>query len=463
MAIVFSTIAKIKSDPLAILGGTDRINAHFAACGHVWRHRLLDPANTLLLFILQILHGNTGITHLRHLSGLPVAKSSYCEARKRLPLVALAHLVEGLCCECIQHVQQVVTGPTPWLGRRVVLLDGTSVSTPDTPQLQKHWPQPSEQKSGCGFPVLKIMGALDLATGMILHLTMMSLKTSEFSQLAGVHACLCAGDVLLADRGFCSYVHLALLTFLPVDAVFRMHQAQIVDFTPNRPHRVKGKKKQAQRGLPRSIYVRKLGIEDQLVQWIKPIAVPKWIKASLYASLQPTLLVRELRYHIVLRGRRTRVVMIATSLLDPMRYPKRRIAELYGLRWEVETNFRHLKQTMGMDQLKCKDVQGVLKELMIFVLVYNLVRAAMAGMAARQNQADANRMSFIDALRWLAIEMTCACRERGVSQHNIMVRNHIRPGRCHPRARKRRRTEYDLLNKPRHEYAQQEESNEVTA
>ena len=337
MAIIASTVCRIKSDPLSLLGGAQRVNEHFAAADHVWRRRVLDPANTLRLFILQVLHANTAMTHLRLLSGLQVAKSSYCAARKRLPLVALAQLVEKVCCDGIQTMHDAVAGPAPWLGRRVILLDGTSASTPDTPGLQQHWPQPSEQKPGCGFPLLKLLGALDLASGMILHLTMMSLNTQEFSQLAGVHASLHRGDVLLADRGFCSFVHLALLGFLPVDAVFRMHQKQIVDFAPNRPHRPsKSAKGKRRRGLPRSRYVRKLGAEDQLVEWIKPLAAPRWATAALFASLAPTLLVRELRYRIAVRGRRTRVVTIATTLLDPLRYPKRRIAELYGLRWEVE-------------------------------------------------------------------------------------------------------------------------------
>jgi hypothetical protein len=344
-----------------------------------------------------------------------------------------------------------VDGPLAWLGRRVLLLDGTSAIASDTPELQKHWPQPSEQKIGCGFPVLKLLGALDLATGMILHLTMMSLNTQEFSQLAGVHQCLRSGDVLLADRGFCSFVHLALLTFLPVDAVFRMHQSQIVDFTPGRPHRVKRIK--GRRGIPSSRYVRRLGHEDQLVEWVKPKAIPKWTTPALFAALQQTVMVRELRYRITTRGRRTRVVTIATTLLDPMRYPKHRIAQLYGLRWEIETNFKHLKTTMGMEKLKCKHPDTVLKELMIFVLVYNLTRTAMVRAAMRQGVADANRISFIDALRMLRAVLAPSVPDADAESIELVV-NKIRPGRWHPRARKRRRTEYDLLNKPRSEYAE---------
>jgi hypothetical protein len=253
-----------------------------------------------------------------------------------------------------------------------------------------------------------------------------------------------------------------------VDAVFRMHQKTIVDFTVDRPHRRTKDQKRRRRGIPTSRFVRKLGHEDQIVQWVKPTDKPGWIDAALYAALAPTVLVRELRYRITVRGRRTRVVTIATTLLDPMRYPKRAIAELYGLRWQVETNFRHLKQTLGMDRLKCKSVDGVLKELMIFVLVYNLVCAARVLAAERQGVADANRISFVDTLRWLGgcrvLQCRC-CRTTtlpGDAAIDLIV-NPIRPGRWQPRVKKRRMKEYDLMNRPRHQYAEPTEEEPVTA
>ena len=462
MAIIASTLSRIKSDPLHCLGGKQRVNEHFAQAGHVWRDRVLDPATTLMLFILQVLHGNTAITHLRHLSRVAVSASSYCAARSRLPLMALATLVESLCCDRIKNIQQAaVAGPAAWLGRRVVLADATSATTHDTEELQRRWPQPSAQKPGCGFPIVKLLGALDLATGMILHLTMMSLGNHEMSQLAGLHGALQAGDVLLADRGFCSFVHIAFLSYLPVDAVFRAHQKQIIDFTLDRPHRSKHKKGSRRRGVPTSRFVAALGHEDQIVEWVKPQAAPAWADAITYAALPLTVRVRELRYHIATRGRRTRVVTIATTLLDPMRYPKRRIAELYGLRWEVETNFRHLKTTMGMDKLKCKSVDGVLKELMIFVLVYNLVRAAMTLAAMRQGVGDVNRVSFIDALRLLDSRVL-GSSPPGEPAIDLIV-NRLRVGRWSARVKKRRMKEYDLMTRPRSQYPQPSDEAVVTA
>ena len=455
MAIIASAVDRIKSDPLSFLGGAEGVNQCFADVGHVWRSRVLDPANTLALFIVQVLHCNTAISHLRHLSPLKFAESSYSDARARLPLAGVAAAVGKLCGEGGKCIEDAAS----WLGRRVLMTDATTAAAPDTPALQACWPQPAAQKPGCGFPIVKVLALVDLATGLILQLTMMALATHEASQLAGPHGALRAGDVLLGDRAFCSFAHLAMLVSASVDAVFRMHQRQVVDFTPGRAHRKKSKKKY-KRGVPTSHFVRRLGAEDQIVEWVKPENQPAWMSDAQFAALPATLQVRELRYRITAKGMRTRVVTIATTLLDPMRYPKREIAKLYGLRWEIETNFGHLKTTMRMEHLKCQTVDGVMKELMVFALVYNLVRGVMAMAAARQGIADANRMSFIDALRWLCALLSE--KPSGVEPPELIV-NPRRPGRSCPRVIKRRRKEYDLMNKPRAEYAEPSEAEEVTA
>jgi hypothetical protein len=450
MAIVSSTLERIKSDPLFFLGGDERVKEVFVKAGHVWRNRILNPMTTLALFIRQVLHGNTAMTHLRLLCDPDVAASSYCEARKRLPVAALASMVEKSCVDCSRYNKE----EDMWCGRRVFVADATSACTPDTPVLQKIWPQPSAQKKGCGFPTVKLLGLMNLATGMILHLALMSLNVHEMSQLPGLKVMLQAGDVLLADRGFCSFWHLAILLKSSVDAVFRMHQRQIVDFTPNRPHRGKFFK----RGIPTSHYVRRLGHEDQVVKWVKPETKPDWMSDEEYAAIPQEVEVRELRYHIIAKGRRTRVVTIVTTLLDPMRYPKREIARLYGLRWEAETNFRHLKTTMKMEQLKCKDVDGAVRELIIYVLVYNLIRAAMS-MAADRQGADPNRISFIDTMRRLIA--LCPPPSSSTREIDIIV-NPLRPGRWQPRVLKKRVKPYDLMNRPRHEYLEPSADEEVT-
>jgi Transposase DDE domain len=184
-----------------------------------------------------------------------------------------------------------------------------------------------------------------------------------------------------------------------------------------------------------------LGRRDQLVEYSKPPECPVWLTAEAFAALPDTLPVRELRYTIAVPGRRTRTITIATTLLDPVRYPAVEIAELYAQRWQIETNFRHLKQTLRMDVLRCQTVDGVQKELAMYALVYNLVRQVMLTAAERQS-VPVDRLSFIDAVRWLAAAV------HGVTELKLRLVPK-RPGRMEPRVVKRRPKTYGLLNQPR--------------
>ncbi len=136
---------------------------------------------------------------------------------------------------------------------------------------------------------------------------------------------------------------------------------------------------------------------DQVVEYFKPKTCPVWLSAADYAALPASLTLRELRYQVQQRGCRTKQVTLVTNLLDPQQYPAQDLADLYGQRWQIETNLRHLKQTMKMDVLHCTTVNGVLKELTVFALVYNLVRTVMHAAAVRQD-VDVERISFADAL-----------------------------------------------------------------
>lgn len=405
--------------------------------GHNWRERVLDPLTTIHLFVVQILHGNTAINHLRHLSGLAFTASAYCQARARLPLAVLQRL--------LQRVAQAVP-PTPadegrWRGHRVFHVDGSSFSMPDTPALQKRFGQPGGQKPGCGFPVAHLLALFHAGTGMLVQVPAAPLRTHDMAQVGLLHPQLQAGDVLVGDRAFCSFAHFAVLFTRQLHGVFRLHQRQLVDFTPRRPYNAPGQKRR--KGLPTSRWLRKLGVSDQLVQWFKPKERPRWLGPEEYAALPASLVLRELRYRVTQPGFRTRAVTLVTTLVDARAYPAAALAELYRQRWQVETHLRELKTTMGLEVLRCETEQGVLKELTTFALVYNLVRLVM-GEAARRQAVPVERISFSDALRWLA-------DARPGSPLPDLVVNPARPGRVEPRAVKRRPKEYDRLNRPRAE------------
>ncbi len=408
--------------------------------GHVWRDRILDPATTVHLFVLQILHGNTACSQVPRLGGVQCTGEAYGQARQRLPLAVLKFLLRALS----QHLgDSTMLDEGRWHGHRTFLVDGSSASMPDTPELQKAFGQPGAQKPGCGFPVMHLMALFHASTGFLLNVVTAPLRTHDMSRVAQVHPDLEADDIVVGDRGFCSFAHLALLAARGIFGVFRIHQKQIVSFRPHRRTASKSSRTRKQRGLPSSRWLRRLGCHDQLVEYVKPKAgyKPTWLSEEMYAALPERIIVRELRFRIVERGRRTRLITLATTLLDAERYPKDDLAELYGQRWQIETNFRHLKQTLRMDALHCKTVEGVQKELQVYALVYNLVRLVMLEAAHRQGEAI-DRISFIDAVRWLADAIYGA-----VELKLRLVPN--RPGRFEPRAVKRRPKEYDRLNQPR--------------
>jgi hypothetical protein len=404
--------------------------------GHTWRKCVLNPVAIVHWFVIQVLHGNTSLEHLSLLGGGLFTGEAYCLARALLPLAVFQLVLSGLVKALIPMTEQEGL----WRGHRTLLIDGSAFSMPDTPELQKAFGQPGAQKPGCGFPVAKILASFHAGTGVLLKVMAKPLRSHEMASVTGIRADLKRNDVVVADRGFCSFAHLAILTKDGVFALFRMHQRQIVDFTPNRPHARPSEKRSA-KGLPRSRWLRSLGVLDQVVEWFKPEEPPEWMTAEEYASLPDTLIVRELRYQVGRPGFRTRTVTLVTTLLDAVLYPLDALAELYGTRWRVELNLRHLKTTMKMDVLKCKTIDGVLKELTVYAIVYNLVRVVMVA-AARRQGVDVERISFVDAMRWLA-------QARPGDALPDLVVNPDRPGRYEPRVRKRRPKQYPLMNKPR--------------
>jgi len=430
----------------------DAVLAAARDVGHTWRDCTLDPAAILHWLLVQALHGNTALEHLALLAGRQFTASAFCQARARLPLEVLRAVLRRVVAALTPDDPE----PGRWLGHRTFLVDGSAFSMPDTPELQAHFGQPGAQAPGCGFPVAKFPALFHAGTGLLIEALEAPPRTHDMAHVAGLHPRLRPGDVLLGGRGFCSFAHLALLAGRGLHAAFRIHQKQIVDFTPGRPHAAAGDKAAA-RGRPRSRWRQALGLEDQVVEWAKPAERPDWLSAEEFAALPATLAVRELRYRVGRAGFRTRAVTLVTTLLDAEVYPLEALAELYGRRWDVETDLRHLKQTMRMDVLRCTTVEGVLKELTAFALAYNLVRMVMLEASRRQGMA-VERLSFVDALRWLAGATTGACGDLP-----RLVVNPDRPGRAEPRVVKRRPKQYSRMTKPRSELRKCLKEQEVAA
>jgi hypothetical protein len=438
---IVDAVATIKRNVAACLSPIS-IERICAEEGYRCRVRTLGPVKTLYAFLLQVLHGNVACSHVVRLADLNCTTEAYCQARARIPLKIYQRLLDESSQAARHHCRTRC-----WHGHRTFLVDGSSFSMPDTDELRRHFGQPGQQLPGCGFPVAHWLTMFDSQSGLLVRQLASPLRTHDLSRVSQLHPELKPGDVLVGDTAFSSYVHLALLCRAKLHGVFPVHQRQLVSFRQDR--KLVGKRpKRTVATHANTKLVRKLGKYDQVVEYRKPQARPQWISKELYDALPETIIVRELRHFIKLKGSRTRVITLVTTLIDADLYPTEALADLFGQRWQIETNFAYLKTIMRMDVLRCKTVDGVLKELAIFAIVYNLVRLVM-WKAAQRERVCPQRVSFVDALRWLAE----ACRQPSLPLRVIL--NPYRPGRHQPRVRKRRPKEYDLLKVPRRQLCKQ--------
>jgi hypothetical protein len=424
------SVREIKADLGSIVAASQIVRLCRAA-GHAWRDRTLGPVETMYLFIAQVLHGNTSCAHVRQFGNFAFVRSAYCEARKRLPVEVFQALVQ----ETGQRVAAQASRVGLWRGHRFMSVDGSTFSMSDTKELRAlfRW----TENRGVELPVSRFVALFDLITGALLDLVPASMRDHELLLVQRLHHLLRPHDVVVADRLYCAYAYLAQLFSRQLHFVIRVPVgSRQVDFRPHRRHGAfkhwKG---------PQSIWIRRLGRHDQVVDWIKPALVPTWLARETWEGLPERLRVRELRYRITRRGFRTPEVTLVTTLLDPERYPKKAVAELYGLRWRVETNMRHLKTTMKMEVLRCQTTDGIFRELAAFGIVYNAVRLVMIHAAEAQG-VPPDRISFIDVLRWLEL----GCPDRG------WPRFIVNPRRCRspaPRQTRRRPRPLRYLTRPR--------------
>jgi hypothetical protein len=358
---------------------------------------------------------------------------AYCKARAKFS----EPFLRRLAVDVGRRIEDAAPAAWRWHGRRVVLVDGSSLSMPDTEANQAAYPQSRRQTPGVGFPQMRWVALIALTTGCVLDSAFGPCRGKEtgetalFRQLLGT---LRAGDVLVADRYYCSYWTVALAMQLGVDVVFRQHQRRHTDF---------------RRG-------RRLGRKDHVVDWDKP-KCPEWMDEETYASLPDTLTLREMRGGIGAAGCRVRELTLVTTLTDPALWTKDEIVNLYGERWNVEVDLRAIKTHMRMDVLSCQTPPRVRKEIWAHLLAYNLVREVMA-QAAREHGVTPRRLSFLgivqtlEAFRTLLLATTEAGLPELMGRILAAIVTHRvgnRPNRYEPRKVKRRPKAYTRLTRPR--------------
>ncbi len=422
----------------------ERINQLALAQGHSFRNTTLTPGNTLRLFVQQVAHGNVACSAVRHLAGEDFSDSAWCQARTRLPMELIQQVHHDIVDQGRRELSSadgVGDASYRWRGHRLHVIDGSSDSMPDTVELRDHYGVPAACAPGLGFPTSHLLLLMDHRSGLLIDCHDAPGDTHDASVAWRMHGHLQAGDILLGDDAFSSYVHLALLLQANLHAIMPTHHHRIVDFTPGRRHvPMKHNTGKKSGGKPRSRWIKSLGQKDHLVEYFKPVNKPDWMSPSQWEELPESIIVREIRRTVQRNGFRPITVTIVTTLLDPDAYPADELIELRLTRWMVETNIRHLKTTLGMHVLKCQTLEGIRKERRIFLLVYNLIRLLMLRAAWRQG-VNVDRLSFADALAWLRLRDVSAVVELKV--------NPWRPGRLEPRVIKRQKKEYPYMTRPR--------------
>ncbi len=398
------------------------------------RERLFPPTETLSMFLAQALSQDRSCQKVvndaavkRLVGGLSPCSTltgGYCRARQRLPVT----LVSSLARQTGQLIDSQVPDQWRWQGRPVRLIDGTTVTLPDTLENQTAYPQLNGQKPGLGFPICRIVGVICLSSGVLLDASIGRCKgkgTSEQDLLRNIQDIFNSGDLVLGDAYFGTYFFLVSLLEKGVDAVFEQMGARkrTTDFR-------KGKR---------------LGPKDHLLELLKPKNKPDWMTQAQYDLAPDSLIIRELK---------TGGKVIITTLLSPKQASKKQLKALYKNRWHVELDLRNIKTTLGMEKLSCKTPQMIEKEMWIYFLAYNLIRLLMA-QAATLSDMLPRQLSFKHTVQlWLTwSQQTYALDIDGGQEHLFILIAQVtvgnRPGRIEPRTVKRRPKPFPLLMKPR--------------
>lgn len=408
-----------------------------------FRDRIYNPIATLWTFLSQVLSTDHScreavtrlIAHRTARGQDPCSPDTagYCKARQRLPIGVFTRLVRGIAGSLQEHA------PPEWLwnGREVLLVDGSTVSMPDSQANQRVFPQAKSQAPGVGFPLARIVAVISLATGAVRDLAVgpyQGKKTGENSLFRLLWDNLGKGQIVLGDRHFASYFGIAPLVARGVDGLFRMHQIRKYDF---------------RRGT-------RLGIEDHVVFWDKPKR-PEWMDQDLYEQFPERLQVRELRVRVKQPGYRVDELVLVTTMLDPSAYTKEDLAMLFLERWNVELDLRSIKSVLRMEVLRCETPEMVKKEIWMHLLAYNLIRGLMAA-AAKASGKRPRQISFKGTLQALTAFRE-PLRQASPAHRRVLIEVMLktiayhevgdRPGRVEPRAIKRRPKPHDLLMEPR--------------
>ena len=434
--------------PFSQILSAERIKKVFSKHdGLFGKHGIYSTAIVLWSFLGQVLRDEKAascqaavarvVTHCVA-SGLtpPTADTGdYCKARAKLPIAALREL----SCEVAAEMENSADEKWLWKNRHAKLVDGFTFTMPDTETNQKEFPQVKEQAPGVGFPIARAVAIMSLATACVMDVSIgpyAGKQTGENALLRSIFEAFNEGDIAVLDRCYCSFLMIALFMQNNTDVCARLHQNRKTDF---------------RRG-------KRLGKYDHLIEWTRPKQCPEWMDEETFQQIPETITLREIRYNVVEKGKRTKVLTVVTTLIDE-EHTQEEIAELYGLRWHVELDICSIKSSLHLGHTRCKSPEMVRRELWTTLLGYNLIRTTAAGAAKLHNKLP-RQISFTATCQSvLSVWILTACGQLDSQTIRKLRETHLaqiiscevgnRPGRLEPRVLKRRKHGYPLMNKPR--------------
>lgn len=358
--------------------------------------------------------------------------SSYCKARSRLRLSFLQQIHQRV----IHHLRGRINHRDQWNGLTLKAMDGSSVQLMDTEKNQLLYPQPSVQKHGCGFPTMGIVGLLNLGHGGWEHMETCPHTQHDTKAAAVLVDHLAAGDLLLADRAFCSYELIARCQQQGAHVLMRLHQARdkALDWSKGR----------------------KVDSNQRIVTWKRPQhRIGSSLTREQWEALPETMEVRLIRFHYENRTGKATELTVVTTLLDHQQHAGEDLASLYARRWDIELKLRDLKTTLGMERFEVKSPDMAHKTLWMSVIAYNLIRSLMQKAADKAGE-PVWHISFKGVLDLVVSSheslRICAgkpSKRKAAVRQIISIcatkRIDIRPFRREPRAVKRRPKPYQLL------------------
>jgi Transposase DDE domain len=428
--------------PFQELLGQNFIEQILKEQGIRYRNSIYTPVVTIWAWLSQVLDTDKS---LRNTVGrvllwlgesnaeLPsVDTGAYAKARQRLP----SSVLEEILAESAKQLQKLIPPENYWCGHQLKAFDGTTVSMEDTAANQMIYPQPDTQKLGCGFPLVRLVAWFCIVTGAVISVAIAPYLTSEWELSRLMYKLLNPGDLVVADSAYGTYVDLALIKENLAHAVFHKHHARNIDFS---------------QGII-------LGKRDHIITWQKPKKCPNSMPEEDFIALPDSIEVREVEISIEQKGFRAKKIILVTTLLDPKRYTKSKLAELYRLRWSsTEVNFKHIKTTLAMEKIAAKTPDMVRKDIIMHLIAYNLLRAVMIE-AVVSTDLSPLRLSLQGTrqhFNHFKASVSNACTTEIKRLYKVMLSIiycewiPLRPGRAEPRVIKRRPKSFPRMQQPR--------------